>query len=304
MNSFYSTILPYKTDPCGIPPLPVDPNAEKREMQNDKYQRLKEILTGMGSVLVAYSGGTDSTLVLKVAYDALGDRAIAMTAVSASLPASERLEAGQIANQIGVQHILVESDETTDPEYLANTPERCFFCKKETYGRLSVYAKEHGFQVIVDGTNADDSGDYRPGRKAAGEFHVRSPLLEAGIGKAEVRQISKDLGLPNWDKPASACLSSRIPYGMPISLAVLSQVERAERVLHELGLRQFRVRHHGTVARIEAEASDFSNLIEHRNEVVSALKAIGYTYVSLDLAGFRSGSMNDVIKKKTESVTP
>jgi uncharacterized protein len=270
-------------------------------MQNEKYEHLKEILAGMGSVLVAFSGGTDSTLVLKVAYDVLGDKAIAMTAVSASLPASERLEAVQIASQIGAQHILVESDETTDPEYLANTPERCFFCKKETYGKLSDYAKQHGVQVIVDGTNADDTGDYRPGRKAAGEFHVRSPLLEAGISKAEVRQLSKDLGLPNWDKPASACLSSRIPYGMPITLTVLSQVERAEGVLRELGLRQFRVRHHGPVARIEAETSDFSHLIEHRNEVVSALKALGYTYVSLDLAGFRSGSLNDVINKIPES---
>jgi pyridinium-3,5-biscarboxylic acid mononucleotide sulfurtransferase len=270
-------------------------------MQNEKYQKLKEILTGMGSVLVAYSGGTDSSLVLKVAYEALGDKAIAVTAVSASLPSTERLEAAQIAKLIGVQHILIESDETADPEYMANTLNRCFFCKKETYGKLSVYAEQNGFNGIVDGTNADDSGDYRPGRKAAIEFHVRSPLLEAGITKAEVRQLSKDLGLPNWDKPAAACLSSRIPYGMPITLAILSQVERAENVLCALGLRQLRVRHHGPIARIEAESGDFSLLLEHRDEVVSALKAIGFTYVSLDLAGFRSGSMNDMIKRTPES---
>jgi uncharacterized protein len=266
-------------------------------MQNDKYERLKEILAEMGSVLVAYSGGTDSTLVLKVAHDVLGDKAIAMTAVSASLPVADRLEAEEIARQIGAKHILVESDETSDPEYLANTPNRCFFCKKETYGKLTTYAEQYGFHVIVDGTNADDSGDYRPGRKAASEFHVRSPLLEAGFTKAEIRQLSKELGLPNWDKPAAACLSSRIPYGTTITLETLSQVERAEALLHGLGLRQLRVRHHGSVARIETEPDDFPRLLEHRNKIVTSLKAVGYTYVSLDLAGFSSGSMNDVIQR-------
>ena len=261
-------------------------------MQNKKYQKLKEILAGMGSLIVAYSGGTDSSLVLKVAHDVLGDKAIALTAVSASLPASERLEAGQIAGQIGAQHILVESDETSDPAYLANTPNRCFFCKKETYGKLTAYAEQHGFHAIVDGTNVDDTGDFRPGRKAASEYHVRSPLLEAGFTKAEIRQLSRELGLPNWDKPAAACLSSRIPYGTTITLETLSQVERAEALLHGLGLRQLRVRHHGPVARIEAEPEDFPRLLDHRNEIVAALKAIGYTFVSLDLAGFHSGSMN------------
>ena len=261
-------------------------------MRNEKYQKLEEILTSLGSILVAFSGGTDSSLVLKVAHDVLGDKAVAMTAVSASLPASERLEAGQIARQIGARHILVESDETSDPEYLANTPNRCFFCKKETYGKLTAYAEAHGFNVIVDGTNADDTGDYRPGRKAASEYHIRSPLLEAGFTKAEIRILSKELGLPNWDKPAAACLSSRIPYGTTITLETLSQVERAEALLHGLGLRQLRVRHHGSVARIEAEPEDFPRLLEHRNEIVTALKAIGYTFVSLDLAGFHSGSLN------------
>jgi pyridinium-3,5-biscarboxylic acid mononucleotide sulfurtransferase len=266
--------------------------AEKIEMQNEKYQKLKEILAGLDSVVVAFSGGTDSSLVLKVAHDVLGDQAVAMTAVSASLPASDRLEAAQIARQIGAQHILVESAETSDPAYLENTSNRCFFCKKETYGKLAAYAQQHGFHVIVDGTNADDLGDFRPGRKAASEFHVRSPLLDAGFSKAEIRRLSKELGLPNWDKPAAACLSSRIPYGTTITLEALSQVERAEALLHNLGLRQLRVRHHGTVARIEAEPEDFPRLLEHRQEIVNSLKAIGYTYVSLDLAGFHSGSMN------------
>jgi uncharacterized protein len=265
-------------------------------MHNEKLQKLKEILVGMGSVLVAYSGGTDSSLVLKVAHDLLGEKVVAITAVSASLPASERLEAVQIASLIGARHILIDSSETSDPDYLANTPNRCFFCKKETYGKLTTYAKEHGFQAIVDGTNADDTGDYRPGRKAASEFHVRSPLLEAGFTKAEIRQLSKELGLPNWDKPAAACLSSRIPYGTAITLEALSQVERAEALLHGLGLRQVRVRHHGPVARIEAEPQDFQRLLEQRDEVVTALKALGYTFVSLDLAGFHSGSMNASIQ--------
>ena len=269
-------------------------------MQNEKYLKLKEILAGMGSVLVAYSGGTDSSLVLKVAHDVLGDKVVAITAVSASLPASERVEAGQIASLIGAKHILVESAETMDPAYLENTPNRCFFCKKETYGKLTAYAGQHGFQTIVDGTNADDTGDYRPGRKAAKEFHVRSPLLEAGFTKAEIRSQSKELGLPNWDKPAAACLSSRIPYGTTITLEALSQVERAEALLHGLGLRQLRVRHHGAVARIEAEPQDFPRLLEHRDEVVTTLKAIGYTFVALDLAGFHSGSMNAGIQSTPE----
>jgi uncharacterized protein len=270
---------------------------EKVEMQNEKHQKLKEILTGMGSVLVAYSGGTDSTLVLKVAHDVLGDKAIAMTAVSASLPVADRLEAEEIARQIGAKHIQVETEETSDPEYLANTPNRCFFCKKQTYGKLAAYAEQHGFQAIVDGTNADDIGDYRPGRQAASEYHVRSPLLEAGFTKADIRQLSKELGLPNWDKPAAACLSSRIPYGTTITLEALSQVERAEALLYGLGLRQLRVRHHGAVARIEVEPRDFSRLLDHRDEIVTTLKAIGYGYIALDLAGFRSGSMNDLIQR-------
>lgn len=269
-------------------------------MQTEKYQKLIEILAGMGSVLVAYSGGTDSSLVLKVAYDLLGDKVMALTAVSASLPALERQEAEQVAKQIGARHILIDSNEIADPDYLANTPNRCFFCKKETYGKLTVYAQQHGFNTIVDGTNADDTGDYRPGRKAANEYHVRSPLMEAGFGKPEIRQLAKELGLPNWDKPAAACLSSRIPYGTSITLNSLSQVERAEAMLHNLGLRQLRVRHHGEVARIEAEPDDFGHLMEHRIEIVNNLKAIGYAYVSLDLAGFRSGSMNDSILKTGE----
>jgi uncharacterized protein len=264
-------------------------------MMNEKYQQLKQTLSEMGSVVVAYSGGTDSTLVLKVAQDVLGDRTIALTAVSASLAAADRLEALEIAHQIGARHVLVETDEITNPEYLANNANRCFFCKSDTYDKLADYAKEHGFQVIVDGTNADDAHDYRPGRQAAREHNVRSPLLEAGLTKAEIRQISKGLGLPNWDKPAAACLSSRIPYGTKINTQMLSQVERAEALLRSLGLRQLRVRHHESIARIEAESGDFPLLFEHRQQIVNGLKALGYTYVTIDLAGFRSGSMNEAL---------
>jgi uncharacterized protein len=263
----------------------------------EKVQQLKNILAELGSVVVAYSGGTDSTLVLRVAREVLGDKAIAMTAVSASLAAADQAEAEEIARQIGARHILVETDETANPEYLANTPNRCFFCKTETYDKLTEYAQTNGYAALVDGTNADDVGDYRPGRQAARDHGVRSPLLEAGFTKAEIRALSKEYGLPNWDKPAAACLSSRIPYGTAITIPLLTQVERAEAMLRGLGIRQLRVRHHDQVARIEVEAGDFPTLLAHREEVVTALKAVGYNYVTLDLAGFRSGSMNETLTK-------
>jgi len=261
----------------------------------DKVQKLKDIFAELGSVVVAYSGGTDSTLVLKVAYEVLGDKAVALTAVSASLADTDRVEAEAIARQIGARHILVETNETTNPEYLANTPNRCFFCKTETYDKLLEYAQANGYAAVVDGTNSDDIGDHRPGRQAAREHGVHSPLLEAGFSKPDIRALARELGLPNWDKPAAACLSSRIPYGTVITLQSLSQVERAEAMLRGLGLRQLRVRHHDSVARIEVESADFERLLEHRQEVLTALKAIGYTYVTLDLAGFRSGSMNEAL---------
>jgi pyridinium-3,5-biscarboxylic acid mononucleotide sulfurtransferase len=262
----------------------------------NKLEQLQDIFRQLGSVVVAYSGGTDSTLMLKIAHDVLGDRAIAMTAVSASLAAADRQDAESIARQIGATHILVETDETSNPEYLANTPNRCFFCKTETYDKLITYADQHHYAAIVDGTNADDAHDYRPGRQAARDHNVRSPLLDVGLTKAEIRELSRQLGLPNWDKPAAACLSSRIPYGTVITLQSLSQVERAEAMLRGLGLRQLRVRHHDTIARIEVEVDDFPRLLDHRQEVVTALKALGYTYVTLDLAGFRSGSLNETLK--------
>jgi uncharacterized protein len=261
----------------------------------EKIETLKHILTDFDHVAVAYSGGIDSTLVLKVSYDCLGEGAVAITAVSPSLPARELEQAQAIARQIGARHILINSQEVADPRYLENTPSRCYFCKSEVYTQLVQRATELGITALVDGSNADDAGDHRPGLQAARQYGVRSPLQEAGFSKEDVRQLSRQLGLPNWDKPAAACLSSRIPYGTRISIAMLSQVEQAERALHDLGLGQLRVRHHDQVARIEVEVKDFDRLLANRQAILAAFQQIGYQYVTLDLAGFRSGSMNEIL---------
>lgn len=262
----------------------------------NKQKRLREILEEMESVAVAYSGGVDSALLLKLAYDSLGEeRVVALTAVSASLPEHELEEAQALAGQIGARHILIESHETEDPGYLANMPNRCYFCKSHVYERLLEYAQGEGYGSVVDGTNADDMNDHRPGRRAALERGVRSPLQEAGLSKAEIRNLAHALELPNWNKPSAACLSSRIPYGTSISLEMLSQVERAELVFKEMDFGQLRVRHHDDIARIEVEPDVFEEVLAHRDQIIEELQALGYTYVTLDLAGFRSGSMNEVI---------
>ncbi|MEM7030349.1 MAG: ATP-dependent sacrificial sulfur transferase LarE [Chloroflexota bacterium] len=261
----------------------------------NKLTRLREIFQKMDSVAVAYSGGIDSTLLLKVAHDCLGEKAIALTAISASLPESERQEAAAIVDHIGSQQVLIKSDETSDPRYLENNSNRCYFCKNNVYDHLIQYTEREGFQYLVDGTNLDDVGDHRPGREAARKWGVRSPLQEAEMNKAEIRELARELGLPNWDKPAAACLSSRVPYGTTITLQMLSQVEQAEQVLKRMGFRQLRVRHHDDIARIEVEADDFQEIMSRRDEIVTKVKDLGYTYVALDLAGFRSGSMNEVV---------
>jgi uncharacterized protein len=264
----------------------------------EKLRQLQTSLQEMKRVAVAYSAGIDSTLLLKIAHDTLGENAIGITAVSASLPNHEKIEAEVIARQIGARHIFIESYEIEDPNYLANPTNRCYFCKVNTYDELISYAKKIGFEQIVDGTNADDVGDHRPGRQAAHEHGIRSPLQEVGLSKAEIRKMAREFGLPNWDKPAAACLASRVPYGSLITIETLGQVEKAEAALRQLGFRELRVRHHDQVARIEVPPADFSNVLAHNEAIVSALKKVGYNYVSLDLAGFRSGSMNEVLKDK------
>jgi uncharacterized protein len=268
-----------------------------------KLTRLYAILDELGSAVVAYSGGVDSAFLLYAAHKRLGERAVGLTVVSPSLAQSELGDAKAIARQIGARHVLVEGQETEDPGYLENSPNRCYYCKTDTFAQASEFAAQEGIAAIVDGTNADDTGDHRPGREAAKAHGVRSPLLEAGLGKAEIRALSKQVGLPSWDKPALACLSSRVPYGTPITVEILSQVEQAESAVRALGVRQLRVRHHaasrdgpgGDLARIEVEPSDFEQLLQKRDELVASLKALGYTYVTLDLVGFRSGSMNEVL---------
>ncbi len=264
---------------------------------NDKVVRVKQILLDMESVLVAYSGGVDSTLLLKIAHDVLGERALGVTAVSPTLPDYELAEAEAIARQIGARYVVFDKHEMEDERFLANTPDRCYFCKASVCQQLIEYAQQEGYRYVIDGSNADDTGDYRPGARAAREYGMRSPLQEAGFTKADIRALAHALGLPNWDKPSSACLASRIPYGDPITKANLTQIGLAEGVLRDLGLRQYRVRHHGDVARIEVAQADFDVILTHREHIIAALKALGYAYVALDLVGFRSGSMNEVIGK-------
>jgi len=267
----------------------------------EKLTELEAIIRGAGPSIVAFSGGVDSTFVTAVAFDVLGDRALAITGVSPSVPPSEVEEAKVLAQQIGIAHELIDTSEMNDPEYVKNSPDRCFHCKDELYGRLSAIARERGYLAVLDGCNLDDTGDFRPGRRAAVQRGVRSPLLEAGLTKAEIRELSRELGLPTWDKPAMACLSSRIPYGTPVTVEALSSVDQAEAYLRTLGLRQLRVRHHvlpsgDTVARIETDDAGLELLLADRRAVSERLKELGYLYVTLDLAGYRSGSMNPALK--------
>ncbi|MGA7669024.1 MAG: ATP-dependent sacrificial sulfur transferase LarE [Nitrolancea sp.] len=258
-----------------------------------KLDDLRHVLSELESVVVAYSAGVDSTLVLRVAHDVLGENVFAATGLSDTYPEEEMAEARALAQELGVEHVMMRTEELTDPRYAMNSHQRCFFCKNELYGKLRELADERGVMHIVDGTNADDVGDHRPGLRAAREIGVRSPLQEVGMTKDEIREISNELGLRTWDKPAFACLSSRFPYGTPITVEKLKQVATAERAIRELGFRGFRVRHHDTVARLEVDPDDFPRVVELHSEIVAKLRAAGYRFVTLDLQGYRSGSLNE-----------
>lgn len=278
----------------------VAPSADPR------LARLHAAIERLPGAVVALSGGVDSTLVAAVAARALGARAVAVTAASPSLAPAEREEARALAAAIGIAHHEVETRELERPGYVENSPERCFHCKDELYGLLAAITAGEGAipasaawrdWAVLDGTNADDVGDHRPGRRAATLHGVRSPLQEAALDKADVRALAQLLGLPNWDKPAAACLASRLPYGTSVTVERLRQVAQAEEALRTLGFRELRVRHHGDVARIEVPPAAFPRLVDDtaRGRVVDALRAAGFTYVAVDLAGFRSGSMNEVL---------
>jgi len=259
-----------------------------------KADRLRAIVREIGSCVVAFSGGVDSALVLHVATEELGACALGVTGRSESLAEREYAGALAFAGTAGARHEVVETRELSDPQYAANPVNRCYFCKSELYGKLREIAAQRGFAAIVDGFNLDDEGDWRPGRKAAREYGVRSPLAEAGFTKADVRALARELGLDIWDKPALACLSSRFPYGTPITLELLRRVDRAEQAVHDAGIRICRVRHHGEVARIEIPADDIAAFGDPalRTAIVTGVRAAGYRFVALDLGGYVSGNLN------------
>lgn len=269
-------------------------------MIDQKYAALAELLEGFGSVCIGYSGGVDSVFLSKVALDVLGpDRVLAVTGLSDSYPGVQHEMALECVRRFGIPHLEVRTHELDDPDYAANSSNRCYFCKSELWSRLTALAAEKGYAVVLDGSNADDVGDHRPGMKAARELGVRSPLLEAGLTKSEIRKLSHRLGLPTWDQPAAPCLASRIPYGISVTPERLRQVEDAETVLRGYGFREFRVRHHGDFARLEVSPGELERAIDLAGSLARRIGELGFDRVLLDLEGYRRGALNEVMNLTT-----
>jgi uncharacterized protein len=276
------------------------------QLIQEKYDKLKRMIIEAGSAAIAFSGGVDSTFLFKVCVDLLGNRALAVTARSETFPARELEQAKDLAKQIGGKHVIIHSEELEVPGFSDNPPHRCFLCKKELFSKIKNIAGQNGIRWVFDGNNADDAGDFRPGRAAGQQLGIRSPLDEAGLNKEEIRSLSKMLNLPTWDKPSFACLSSRFPYYTKITRPALKQVENAESYLWKLGMRAFRVRHHDTIARIELGTKEMRLVWEHnlKDKLVKHFKSLGYNYVTLDLEGYRTGSMNETLTNDQLSPYP